>query len=301
MPRGLPGASGRAAVRWCRYSVGDRAGSAWPKPGPYAAAALRVPKAKAAFEMALHAAAAELPPDAPVFVYGANDEGIRSLGSRLAPLFAEAETCAARRHCRVWRGVRTSVPARAPLLAWRRVAKLDLPGGAVDWVSYPGLFADGRLDPGTAALLRALPEVPPTARVLDFACGAGAIAAALVQRAPGLRPALLDADAVALQAAAENVPTASGLHLADGLIGAPAGPFDLIVSNPPIHRGKATDLGVVGELVAGASERLAPGGALWLVVQRQVPLARLLGDCFAAVEVALDEGPFRVWSARCRT
>jgi 16S rRNA (guanine1207-N2)-methyltransferase len=46
----------------------------------------------------------------------------------------------------------------------------------------PGLFAGGQLDVMTAFLLRRLPVPPAGTRLLDFACGSGSIAAALVAR-----------------------------------------------------------------------------------------------------------------------
>ncbi|CAK0862780.1 unnamed protein product [Prorocentrum cordatum] len=62
----------------------------------------------------------------------------------------------------------------------------------------------------TSALLRVLPQPPARARILDFCCGSGSIAAALLQRAAaagdaGARLHLLDADAVALEVARQGV------------------------------------------------------------------------------------------------
>ena len=87
------------------------------------------------------------------------------------------------------------------------------PDGPRNWATYPGLFAGGGLDVMTLALLAQLPPSPAGGRVLDFACGSGTIAATLLARAAargdgGLRVHLLDADAVALHAARQNVPGA---------------------------------------------------------------------------------------------
>lgn len=50
-------------------------------------------------------------------------------------------------------------------------------------MTYPGLFAGGGLDVMTRALLEALPPLPSAkARVLDFACGSGAIAAVISRK-----------------------------------------------------------------------------------------------------------------------
>ena len=58
----------------------------------------------------------------------------------------------------------------------------------------------------TAALLRAMPaSMAAAASVLDFCSGSGTLAAAVRLRAPAANVTLLDADAVALAAARDNL------------------------------------------------------------------------------------------------
>lgn len=293
----LEAALDRPIHRWDRMARGDRPATAWPVFAAEGDAALRLPKAKAALDMALHALASVLAPGAALWLYGANDEGIRSVGKRLDPLFAEADTVLIKRRCRVWRALRTEAPPRAPLAAWRSETRIALPGGPTPWIEYPGVFAAGRFDPATAALVEAMAPVAPGARVLDFGCGAGALAAALRQRAPEARLHLLDADAVAIEAARENVPGAD-VHLGDGWRAAPDVRVDRVVSNPPIHRGKGEDFGALAALIAEAPGHLKAGGLLELVVQSQVPVRAWLDDRFARVEAVFDDGRFTVWRAR---
>lgn len=188
------------------------------------------------------------------------------------------------------------------------------------WVSYPGLFAGGGMDVMTAALLSVLPlqELPAKrGRVLDFACGSGTIAAALHAAQPKLKVHALDADAVAIRAAAANVPSAR-VHLcscwppAEGE--APRGgryhrallpgsnAFNWIVSNPPVHRGQPDDVRVLQALCAGAASRLVPGGVLYIVAQEHIPVGcilRLAGAGQYADAQALRPvgGRFVVWRA----
>ena len=84
------------------------------------------------------------------------------------------------------------------------------------WMTLPGLFAAGGVDVMTTALLGALPPPPKKARVLDFCCGSGVISAALLAAEPSIRLYGLDADALAIRAAARNLPQARGLYLSDG-------------------------------------------------------------------------------------
>ena len=73
-------------------------------------------------------------------------------------------------------------------------------------------------------------------RVLDVGTGSGAIALAIVDEHPGARVTGMDASRDALALAAENAArTGIGVELVAGdlLDGLPAGPWDLVVSNPP--------------------------------------------------------------------
>ena len=107
---------------------------------------------------------------------------------------------------------------------------------------------------------------------------------------------MLDNDAVALAAARENVPEARavlGARIAD----AGGSRYAAILSNPPLHRGIAEDHALLHQLIADAPKALAPGGLLQIVVQRRIPLDKLLAQHFADVTIAAETGSFRVWRA----
>jgi len=167
----------------------------------------------------------------------------------------------------------------------------------LQWRVLPGLFAGGGLDIMTSVLLSTLPTPAQRTRILDFCCGAGSIAAALRLRTPDLRLTLLDADAVALEAARANVPNARHV-LSDAWGSLPEGRrFDWIVSNPPVHCGLQPDFTVLSALLEGAASRLRPGGALWLVAQVYVPVGQLHG----AAKLAFTNGRFSVWRVDAET
>jgi 16S rRNA (guanine1207-N2)-methyltransferase len=262
-------------------------------------AALRLPRGKEELSMSLHAAASVLIPGGIVLVYGANDEGIRGAASVMNELSDRVETAATGGRCRVLKGV-LKVDGRAvrdSLEEWRSEVALDHPHLPARWISYPGVFAHGRLDEGTRLLLDSLPTLPPKARVLDYGCGSGIVGYVALHRGEGVAVELLDVDSVALKAAADNVPGAV-VRLHDGLPTPDEEPFDAIFSNPPFHRGKAEDPEMIVSLIRGAPGLLRQWGVLVFVAQRRLPLAKPLGEHFRAVEVLAEDSTYRVWEGR---
>ena len=295
----LVAASGLAYDIWNRRVAGGLAAAPWPPAGPFDAALVRLPKARDEQEMTAHAALSVLEPGGRLILYGGNDEGIRSAAGMLQDLTGAVETIATRGHGRVLAALRPedAHKFRHTLQAWRIVTAMDIAGTRRDWISYPGIFAAGRLDEGTALLLGAMPALAPRARVLDYGCGSGVIGAAALAQEPSIAVDMLDSDTVALEAARENVPggrPVSGWRLADA--GCKA--YAAILSNPPLHQGATEDHTLLDSLVADAPSHLPPGGLLQIVVQRRLPLDRLFAKNFGRADIVAENGRFRVWRAQ---
>jgi release factor glutamine methyltransferase len=124
------------------------------------------------------------------------------------------------------------------------------------------------------------------ARVLDVGTGSGAIALAIADEHPGAMVSGIDTSAGALEVAGANV-LRTGLAIElrqwDLFAGLPAGPWDLVVSNPPYvlpeeiatlepevrdwePREALVEVGATEAVARGAVEVLRPGGALVLEV-----------------------------------
>jgi 16S rRNA G1207 methylase RsmC len=157
-----------------------------------------------------------------------------------------------------------------------------------------GVFSAGRLDPGTAVLLRKgdLPDAGTTGVFLDIGCGYGPITCVLASEAPGAEVWAVDVNARARELTAENagslglgdrVRVAAPDDVPDGLV------VDQIWSNPPTHVGKAE----LHAVMARWLPRLAPDGVAWLVINRN-----LGGDSLHAWLVERDWLVERVASQR---
>jgi 16S rRNA (guanine1207-N2)-methyltransferase len=153
--------------------------------------------------------------------------------------------------------------------------ELTLPDGQMTLAVDRGVFAVGRVDPGTVALLRAAPAPPRSGELLDLGCGYGPIALTLARRSPGATIWAVDVNQRALDLTRSNA-AALGLRtvravLPDDVPGEVE--FGTIWSNPPIRIGKDA----LHELLSRWLPRLGPDGEAWLVVHRH-----LGGDSLAA-------------------
>ncbi len=289
-------ATGHIVTRWSQHLAPDQQCSPWPPDGPFTEVWVRMPRSSLEAAMLLHAAAARVLDGGQLFLYGAGGEGIRSAARHFPEGTTAPRPVLIKRRCRVLAAMRTAAPPRTDGLdSWETRAPVDWGAGEREWTFYPGVFAHGRLDAATALLIDHLPHIPADTRVLDFGAGTGIIAAAVLQRRPAADVVLLERDAIALAAAARNV--AAGARVLGSGLAQVRGPFDLIVSNPPVHIGKAQSLGTLQALIRDAPSALSVGGTITLVAQRRLPVPSLLKRSLSGVRTVADRGPFRVWAA----
>jgi 16S rRNA (guanine1207-N2)-methyltransferase len=157
-----------------------------------------------------------------------------------------------------------------------------------------GVFSAGRLDPGTAVLLRKadLPTAATAGPLLDLGCGYGPIACVLAAEAPGATVYAIDVNARARELAATNaaaIGVADRLRVCDPDEVPDDVTFAEIWSNPPTHIGKPA----LHVLMERWLPRLAPDGVAWLVINRN-----LGGDSLHAWLVSLGWQVARVASQR---
>jgi 16S rRNA (guanine1207-N2)-methyltransferase len=146
------------------------------------------------------------------------------------------------------------------------------------WVCAHGAaFAGTKIDIGTRFLLKFLDRMYPAARTaVDLGCGTGVIATALARARPQLSVLATDESAAAVSSALATV-AANGLTgriqvLRDDAMSTLAdASVDLIVCNPPFHRGTSLSLRASLRLFQAAGRVLRPGGQLWTVFNSPLP------------------------------
>ncbi len=239
---------------------------------------------------------------------GANRDGIQPLIADAAALFGSTQILGYGGGCRVASTIQTVNPPPPP--AWARAGGITpgswhhvnttLPGGPIDLCSLPGVFSYDRLDPGTALLLTQLGPADGL-RVLDAGCGYGPLGLAAA-RSGAAHVDLLDVNLLAVAAAQENcrrLGLARTRTMPGDRLEAVAGErYDLVLCNPPFHRGREVDLSTAFALATAARPLLKPGGQLLLVANRFLPYARELAPSFAQIDTLAADRAYQVLSCR---
>jgi len=273
------------AFSFLQKSGADIGYSAFPqvKVEKYSWIILDLPRQKALLHMMLDCSAGLLDKDGLLWLAGENKAGIKSAGKYLEGCFGQVRKLDNARHCTLYEAGNTLVQQPFDPTNYLEKWMLDCQAESIRVVSYPGIFAHGRLDTGTALLLDVLADMELEGDVLDFACGAGIIGAFIAANHPGTRITLLDTNALALRACEETL-TANRLNgtilASDGLSEVKES-YDLVVSNPPIHAGVKTDSRLGARLLESIHDHIRPGGMLIMVANRHLPYEKYLLQQFS--------------------
>jgi 16S rRNA (guanine1207-N2)-methyltransferase len=257
---------------------------------------VNLPRQKALLNMVLDCAAKLLARDGVLWLAGQNKAGIKSAGKQLKLHFGRIRKLDNARHCSLFEAdMRVNQDLFDPL-AYRNLWDLSCDIAGIKVISYPGVFAHGRLDDGTALLLQALATMKLDGEVLDFACGAGVIGACIATLNPGTSVTLVDTNALALRACSETLETnhLKGHVLASDGLSEVSGSFDFVVSNPPIHAGARTDNRLGMRLLESVHDHIRHGGKLILVANVHLPYENWLSKRFKRSGVLAANDHYKV-------
>lgn len=250
---------------------------------------------------ALFAQAVERAADgATVVASVANNQGARSLQDDLERLVGSVSV-ESKNKCRVfWCVIDPATIDQSLLADWRA---LDAPRPVRDssLLARAGLFSADAIDVASRLLAEHLPS-GLFGRAADLGAGYGYLARELLARNPGLHAIdLYEAEARALDVACLNLASLQdrveiGCHWLDVTRGLPQR-YDVIVSNPPFHEGRADVPDLGRAFIIAAAQALNPGGCLWLVANRHLPYEAVLAAQFPHVRVVVVREGFKVIEA----
>jgi len=257
---------------------------------------LGLPRQKALLRMLLDCAAGLLADDGVLWLAGENKAGIKSADKVLKTHFARVTKLDNARHC-------TLYEAGSPLrhhtfnpATYQEKWLLSCGRSDIRVASYPGVFAHGRLDGGTALLLDKLAGMDFCGDLLDFGCGAGVIGTCIAAQNEDVNVTFLDTSALALKACEETLVAnhlGGSVMASDGLSEVKHS-YDVIISNPPIHAGVKTDNRMSLRLLDSVQEHIKPGGRLILVANRHLPYEDWLSQKFQQLVKLAENNHFKV-------
>jgi len=261
---------------------------------------VNLPRQKALLGMMLDCAAALLAEDGVLWLAGENKAGIKSADKPLKLHFGQLVKLDNARHCSLYEAGTGLNQNRFEPRTYRKNWEMNYAGSTIKIMSYPGVFAHGRLDEGTALLLDTLAAMELKGDVLDFACGAGLVGAFIAARHPGTSVTLLDTSALALRACKETLEANNldGSVLASDGLSEINERFDLVVSNPPIHAGVKTDNRLGIRLLESVREYIRPGGRLIMVANVHLPYEQWLSKQFKRFSELAGNENYKVIEAK---
>lgn len=187
--------------------------------------------------------------------------------------------------------------------------------GAIDFISKPGLYGWSKVDQGSALLMDCLASrlvqgdiSQPIHTALDLGCGYGYLSMQLRKlKHEGYLEGLTeitatDNNAGAIRAAQANL-CAAEYPLAGLTIKVVAndcglslkGDFDLIVCNPPFHKGFDSSRGLSEKFLAHTARLLAKSGCAYVVVNGFIPIEKLAREYFNEIQDVHRNSQFKVF------
>jgi len=242
---------------------------------------------------ALALALRALAPGAPFLVLAPKDKG----GGRLARELAEfgcASNETSKRHHRI-----CAAEADGDAAAFDAAIDAGAPrfSQTLGLWTQPGVFAWDRIDPGTALLMRHLPEFSGDGA--DFGCGLGLLAHAILHSPRVKSLVMVDIDRRAVDLCRRNVsdPRATSVW-ADVRSLEGRDSLDFVAMNPPFHENGGESRALGAGFIEKAAKSLRKGGVCWMVANRHLPYEAALTRNFREARSVAEEGGYKIVEAR---
>jgi 16S rRNA (guanine1207-N2)-methyltransferase len=240
---------------------------------------VRVPKQRALVHHFFNLAADILKPGGCLWIAGQKNEGIKTHINR-----AEARLGAAAEKIKLANAVglyRITPQSAGPSLndeQYSELRQVEMAPGVVFW-SKPGVYGWNKIDPGSRALVKVMQGLFSDfsgSRVLDLGCGYGFLASEAQRLEPDLLVAS-DNHAGAILAAEKNLPMKG---VKTQVIAADCGSalnhgFDVILCNPPFHRGFSITTLLHQKFLTAIARLLAQDGRALVVLNSFLKIDRL--------------------------
>jgi len=265
----------------------------------------RVSKEKRVVEHVCQSAWNLLPIDGVLLIAGYKNDGIKTFAKRISESFnCESQLERGHAHLHFYR-FKKATNQFTPLSlddyhAMREIGTWQ----NCSIYSKPGVFAWDRFDEGSQLLLQQLPDFLAQSDItrqsgLDLGCGNGLLAIALLQSGCG-QVVATDNNAAAIRACEYNIQLNSFGNRAQVIAGNCGDTlkqkFELIVCNPPFHKGFDVEHDLTTRFLQATHQLLKQRGRALFVVNSFIPLERKAKPIFSRIETLADNQQFKLIS-----
>lgn len=266
---------------------------------PYDGALIYLPKSKGELDLVLAYVAPMLAKGGDLFLVGEKKGGIASASKKLDSYGANSSKLDSAKHCQLWQvTVNVDVP-EFKLDSWVTKVPLSFKQKQMEVASIPGVFSFAELDEGTALLMENMP-LKLEGRVLDFGCGSGVLGLYTKLLNPTIQLEMVDVNLLALVCAEKTMQlnhVQASIYPSDGWAQV-TGRVNAVVTNPPFHRGIATDYDTTETFIHKAKDKMSKYAPFLLVANSFLKYAAIIEKTFGRCEVLAETSKFRVYRSQ---
>ena len=257
-----------------------------------------LPKSKGLIDMTLAFVSGMVARGGTVVLTGGNDAGIRTAKELFEKNIGLIEQKIVGNHSAMYIGKNQGLSVGKKLSDFLSYSPLSYMEEKIEVANLPGVFSAGKLDTGTKLLLDTIPYTAK--KVLDIGCGAGIIGAIYKKKYPKSDVTLCDASPLAIEATKKTLEKnnfEAKVFISD-IFSKVSGEYDLILCNPPFHKGVGTDYSFIETFARGARKHLTQNGEIYIVCNSFLAYEKKLELAGLSVSVVTDNTAFKVLLAR---
>lgn len=262
----------------------------------------RLSKEKALVHYLINQALARLPVGGQLLLGGDKSDGFKTYYQKACALVGSAKSARKVAGGAYVGVIEKRVEPSARLDDSDYTALIDIaPDGHPRLFSKPGIYGWKKIDRGSALLIENLQAVLEShetpSSVLDLGCGYGYLSVMASRLLPGARVVATDNNVTALKACEANFAEhgiAGECIVADCAQGIDE-PFDLVLCNPPFHKGFDIHGDLTKAFLNAAASRLKAGGSALFVVNQFIGLEQKAASSFARCRLLAAREGFTVF------
>ncbi len=261
-------------------------------------AVIFLPKSKSLIDMTLALVSGMVVESGKIVLVGEKSAGIESAKKAYEKNIGLIEQKIVGNHSALYVGKNQKLGADKKVMDFLSYSPLVYRDVSLEVANIPGVFSMGELDEGTKLLLDHIAY--DKKKTLDVGCGSGIIGAIYKKISPKSEITMSDSSKLAVLATQKTFERnkIEAEVLESDVFGNIKGKFDLIVTNPPFHKGIETDYSFIEKFARDAKKHLNKNGEVYIVANSFLPYREILEKHTGPTEIMTDNKKFKVYKTK---